>query len=70
MPVTEGRSMKPCCMLSEFLEETGIDRAQLRKARRQILEGIVLLCQWQLQRMERAAPEAPSPRRPRRVRVD
>lgn len=62
--------MKPCCMISEFLEETGIDRAQLRKARRQILEGIVLLCQWQLQRMERQAPPTPAARKPRRVQVD
>ncbi len=62
--------MKPCCMISELLEETGIDRAQLRKARRQILEGIVLLCQWQLQRMEADAPPAPSPRKPRKVPVE
>jgi hypothetical protein len=57
-------------MISEFLEETGIDREQLRKARRQILEGVVLLCQWQLQRMERDAPKAPSARKPRKVQVD
>jgi hypothetical protein len=70
MPVTEGRSLKPCCLISEFLEEAGIDRAQLRNARRQILEGIVLMCQWQLQRMEREAPKAPPARKPRRVQVD
>lgn len=70
MSVTEGRSLKPCCMISEFLEETGIDRAQLRKARRQILEGVVLLCQWQLQRMERDAPLTPSARKPRKVPVE
>ena len=62
--------MKPCCMISEFLEETGIDREQLRKARRQILEGVVLLCQWQLQRMERDTPPPPSARRPRKVPVE
>jgi hypothetical protein len=70
MPASEPRSKKPCCLISEFLEETGIDREQLRKARRQILEGIVLLCQWQLQRMEASAPSPPKGRKGRKVPVD
>jgi hypothetical protein len=42
--------------VSEILEEAGLDRDRVRQARRQILEGIVLLCQWQLSRMEGEAP--------------
>ena len=60
---------KPCCMVSEILEEAGIDRTRLRRIRRQVLEGIVLMCQWQLQRMEEPAPKR-SPRRPRKVTVE
>ncbi len=53
--------MKACCFVSEILEEAGIDRARARQIRRQVLEGIILLCQWQLQRMdqERSAPAQP-----------
>ena len=57
-------------MISELLEETGIGRDQLRRARRQVLEGIVLLCQWQLQRMEATAPPPSSPRKGRKVTVE
>ena len=58
--------MKACCFVSEMLEEAGIDRARARQIRRQLLEGIILLCQWQLQRMDdgRAAPaEGPRARK-------
>jgi hypothetical protein len=51
-------------MISEILEEAGLDREKARQIRRQILEGVILLCQWQLQRM----PEAPAPKRPRASR--
>jgi hypothetical protein len=44
-------------MVSEILEEAGIDRERARQLRRQVLEGVILMCQWQLQRM-RAAPDA------------
>lgn len=44
---------KACCMISEILEEAGIDRARVRAVRRQLLEGVMLLCQWQLERLER-----------------
>jgi hypothetical protein len=57
-------------MVSEFLEEMGLERDQLRKARRQILEGIVLLCQWQLQRMSASSPPPPAGRRARKVPVE
>ena len=63
---------KPCCMVSEILEEAGVDRTRLRQIRRQVLEGIVLMCQWQLQRMEE--PETQKKKRgarePRRVVVE
>ena len=70
MPATEARPKKPCCMISELLEEAGIDREQLRRARRQVLEGIVLLCQWQLQRMEASEPPPSSRRKARKVTVE
>lgn len=58
MARAEGTPRKACCLVSEILEEAGLDRERVRQARRQILEGIVLLCQWQLSRMEGEAPPA------------
>jgi hypothetical protein len=49
-------------MISELLEEAGVDREQLRRARRQVLEGVILLCQWQLSRMDQAGAAAERPR--------
>ena len=46
-----GGTKKACCMVSEILEEAGIDRERARQLRRQVLEGVILMCQWQLQRM-------------------
>ena len=63
-----GRSRKACCMVSEILEEAGLDRERVRQIRRQVLEGIVLMCQWQLQRMHEQAPAEPSAPRGRRGR--
>lgn len=60
---------KACCMISEILEETGLDRERVRAIRRQVLEGMVLLCQWQLERMEPPAG-APSGRKARKVNVE
>jgi hypothetical protein len=54
---------KACCMLSEILEEAGLDREQARALRRQLLQGVMLMCQWQLERMqanEAAATEPPA----------
>ena len=71
MPATETRSRKPCCMISELLEETGIDREQLRRARRQLLEGVILLCEWQLQRMNASEPRPTAgARKSRKVPVE
>jgi hypothetical protein len=63
MPRSEPRSPKACCIVSEILEDLGIDRERARKLRRQVLEGVILLCQWQLERMEsKAEPRAAAPR--------
>lgn len=67
MPKTP-RSTKTCCLVSELLEEAGLDREKARRLRRQLLEGVILLCQWQLERIESAAPP-PRPR-VRRVTID
>ncbi|MCM2255488.1 MAG: hypothetical protein NDJ94_07425 [Vicinamibacteria bacterium] len=67
MPERE-RSRKACCMVSELLEESGVDREKLRLARRQILEGVILMCRWQLERMEEATAAEPAPKKPRRGR--
>ncbi len=66
----EGSAARACCLISEMLEEAGLDRQTARQLRRQLLEGMILLCRWQLERMESTAPAA-SPRRkgPRKVDV-
>ena len=66
---TTGTPPKPCCMVSEILEEAGIDRERARQIRRQVLEGLILMCQWQLERMDESEAQ-PVPRRARRVKVD
>jgi predicted aminopeptidase len=53
---------KACCLVSEVLEEAGLDRAKARQLRRQVLEGLILLCRWQLERMEEG-PRAPRQRK-------
>jgi hypothetical protein len=61
--------MKACCMLSEILEEAGLDRQKARQLRRQLLEGMILLCRWQLERMDEAAPRS-SRKSARKVAVE
>jgi len=62
---------KACCLVSEILEEAGIDRAKARRLRRQILEGIILMCRWQLERMaETAPPPGAGPRKARKVTIE
>jgi len=59
---------KACCLVSELLEELGLDRARARELQRQVLQGVMLMCQWQLERLD---AEAPRPRRKaRRVDLD
>jgi hypothetical protein len=57
-------------MVSEMLEEAGLDREKLRLLRRQVLEGIILFCRWQLERLDRAPRPAPSGRKARKVALD
>jgi hypothetical protein len=56
------RARKACCLVSEMLEEAGFDRRKARALKRQVLEGLILLCRWQLERMG-PEPDAPRPRR-------
>jgi hypothetical protein len=62
MAEREPRGGKACCLVSELLEEAGLDRRKARALKRQVLEGMILLCRWQLERM---GPDADTPR-PRR----
>jgi hypothetical protein len=61
MAEREGR--RACCLVSEVLEEAGLDRKKARLLRRQLLEGLILMARWQLERMDTA--EAGRERRPR-----
>ena len=65
----EREPKKACCMISEILEEAGLDRARARAIRRQVLEGMILLCQWQLERMEQSEASAAG-RKARKVAID
>jgi hypothetical protein len=62
--------MRACCMLSEILEEAGLDRRKARQLRRQLLEGMILLCRWQLERMEQSEPPAAKKKGARKVAVE
>jgi hypothetical protein len=61
---------KACCLVSEILEEAGLDRAKARALRRQILQGVILFCQWQLERLEQARPATPRRKRAERMQVE
>ena len=61
---------KACCLVSELLEEAGLDRGKARQLKRQVLEGLILLCRWQLERMEQGAPRRAPRRRARKVSVE
>ncbi len=65
----EARVPGACCLVSEMLEEAGLDRQKARELRRQLLEGMILLCRWQLERMD-GAPSPPARKGARRVAVD
>jgi hypothetical protein len=61
---------RACCLVSEMLEEAGIDRRKARALRRQLLEGMILLCRWQLERMDRNEAPRPARKGPRKVAVE
>ena len=62
--------MRACCLVSEILEEAGLDRDKARQLRRQLLEGMILFCRWQLERMESSTPPRASRKSARKVAVD
>ncbi|HLA76813.1 MAG TPA: hypothetical protein VJU18_04435 [Vicinamibacteria bacterium] len=66
---SDSKPKKACCMISEILEEAGIDREKARQVRRQLLEGLILLCQWQLERMD-ASRTPHSGKKARKVAVE
>jgi hypothetical protein len=71
--MAEAKARRPCCMVSEMLEEAGVDREKLRLLRRQVLEGVILFCRWQLERIERAprtAARSGGGRKARKVQLD
>lgn len=73
MPRGEKPPMDPpraCCLVSEVLEEAGVDRASVRKLRRQLLEGMILFCRWQLERIDAAAAPKRAGKRARKVAVE
>ena len=61
------RPRKACCLVSEILEEAGLDREKVRTLRRQVLQGVILFCQWQLDRMAGESGRAVRPRATRRA---
>jgi len=63
--MAERESRKACCLVSEMLEEAGLDRRKARALKRQVLEGMILLCRWQLERM---GPDTDAPRTRRAAR--
>ena len=65
----ESKPTQPCCMISEMLEEAGVDREKLRLVRRQVLEGVILFCRWQLERMDRAPRPPAAGRKARKVAI-
>ena len=68
--MTGEKSRKACCLVSEVLEEAGLDREKARRLRRQVLEGVILLCQWQLERMDAHETPKPAGRKARKVKVE
>ena len=61
---------RACCLVSEVLEEAGVDREGVRKLRRQLLEGMILFCHWQLERIDASQPPARPPKRARKVAIE
>jgi hypothetical protein len=54
-------------MVSELLLEAGLDREKARRLKRQVLEGVIQMCRWQLERMDAAVRPR---RRARKIVVD
>lgn len=70
MPRASG-PRRACCLISEILEEAGLDREKARRLRRQLLEGVILLCRWQLERMPAEAEKPPRrASQPRKIKIE
>ena len=69
----KGGGRKACCLVSEVLEELGLNSRKARALRRQTLLGLITFCQWQLSRMdeetEGTKSRQPQKRAGRRVKV-
>ena len=67
------RHKKACCLVSEVLEELGLNSSKAREVKRQTLLGMLTFCQWQLARMDeetqRTTAAEPPKRRGRKVKV-
>ncbi len=65
------KGRKVCCLVSEMLEEMGLDSRKARELRRQTLLGLMTFCRWQLDRIDaRTEREEPNRKtRGRRVKV-
>ena len=70
MASAEQRPKRTCCLVSEVLEQAGLDRRKARQLRKQVLEGVILLCQWQLERLRETEAHEPRPKRGRKVAVE
>jgi hypothetical protein len=70
MARAEDRPKKACCLVSEVLEAAGLDHQKARQLRKQVLEGVILLCQWQLERLQQTEAAESRPRRGRKVAVE
>jgi hypothetical protein len=70
---SNSKSLKACCLVSQMLEEMGLDAKKAREIRRQTLLGLMTFCQWQLARMDEengaAAPGGARRTKGRRVKV-
>ena len=66
---SNARSLKACCLVSEMLEEMGLDSKKAREIGRQTLLGLMTFCQWQLARMEEEPVAEAPPRKARGKRV-
>jgi hypothetical protein len=64
------RPRKACCLVSEVLLEAGLDAEKVRRLRRQVLEGIILMCRWQLERMPQDAAPQRRAAPPRKIPVE
>lgn len=67
------KGRRACCLVSEILEEMGLDSRRAREIRRQTLLGLITFCQWQLSRIDddNERPKRAEPRKSkgRRVKV-